>query len=275
MICDACSKSVIRRDVGPCDVRNVMVEDECAGTGVWTGTLCKGLYIRHCAISGCGGMIVVIIGVVVSHGYTATFEGGTGGAGTGQCLPSGACESNRECTFGTLSTYAVVRDAVFEATGYPLTCIDACSCTPSPTSRVSTLLSRASSDPTIYNNNSVCSNGVLMAGMRYITANYACDRVFSEAQVPLFQLCGTTPSGSPCAGRCTSQYEISVPLPACKQRAGPQFDANFVVGLMVCTLGVLWARTPGSLDVVFGAMPRVAEVATKPSEMKTARLMYQ
>lgn len=199
---------------------------------------------------------VVVSAIAAGHAYSATFEGIPTETTSGELCPADtACNDNRECAFGTLATYDIVRNAVFEVTGYSAGCIGRCSCTPSASSRVGALLAQAESDPAIYNNNSICSNAVIIAGMNFITANYPCDGVFAEAQVPLFRLCGTTPQGAKCAGRCTSQYEISVPLPACRQREGPRVAANVVVGLMVCLLALLWAKVPGSIDSLLAVRP--------------------
>jgi len=188
----------------------------------------------------------LIVVASIAHTNTASF----GQEPTSEeCPPSKACIDSRVCTFGDVATYNVVRRQLFEATGYPLACIDACQCNPNPSNRIASLLSKAAGDPTVYNNNSACSNQVLMSAMDYITANLPCEAVFAEAQVPLFKLCGTQ-NGVPCRGKCTQQYQIDTPLGACYQRTGATNFINFVTAAMVVALGVLWVYIPGSTYTV-------------------------
>jgi hypothetical protein len=172
--------------------------------------------------------------------------GGVLTAGAEDCAPTPACQKHRECTFGTVDTYEVVRNALFSATGRSLACADACECIPTASNRVQSLRDEAAADPALYANNTVCNNPKLHAAMVYITGGYACETVFAEAQVPLFQLCGIMNGGNgePCQNKCNFQYEIDVPVPPCQQRAGPQATANYVVTGLMTALAILWMWVP-------------------------------
>lgn len=160
------------------------------------------------------------------------------------CVPSPAVVSSRLCDFGTIETWDVISAAMLEASGYSVAgCRDQCSCTPSPHSQTQRLLAAAALDPTIYNNNTVCSNPVLRRGGQYITAGYAANNIFAAAQVPYWRLCGTV-NGQPCRGQCYSRLDVDTPMPACDYRTGPTPTITFVTCGLYMAVGIIFSHIP-------------------------------
>jgi hypothetical protein len=161
-------------------------------------------------------LLLLVPPIRAGHSYISNIASANPAA---ECGATPACISHRECTFGTTKTYDVVRQTLFEATGYSLACINQCNCTRNPVNPVQTMTDRAVADPTLWSNNVICNNAAIHAAMIYITANFECESVFAEAQVPLFGLCGYI-NDSPCRGHCSTQFDINTALPACETRKG-------------------------------------------------------
>lgn len=163
------------------------------------------------------------------------------------CDADAACNANRICTFGSLETYDLVRRTLFEATGFPLSCINLCDCpNQNPTSPVQRMLTNAHNDPSLYSNNSICSNALLHAAMIYHTQNRDCETIFSMAQIPMFELCGTQ-NGVPCMGHCTKQYEIDTPRRPCDVRyeSSPITRVVTVAGILIASVLLLGSPETG------------------------------
>lgn len=187
-------------------------------------------------------MIVLLIGYAVAH----TFGSNLTVAAEGSCGPTTECDVNRICTFGSLETYDLVRARLFDYTGYPLSCINACSCTQNPSNRVQAMIDAAAINNSLYSNNEICSDPALHAAMVFITENLPCETIFAEARAPLFGLCGTQ-NGAPCMGKCTEQYQIDVPGRPCDQRESADSAMSYytTAALFLGALFFLWS--PDSL----------------------------
>lgn len=135
-----------------------------------------------------------------------------------QCGATVACNNNRVCWFGSLTRYNYNIEKLFEATGYPLSCINSCSCSNNPVNAVQLMLNRAAQNNTLYANNEICNNPVMYWAMVYSTAGFACETIVEQAQQLLILLCGTQ-NGIPCNGRCTEQYQIDTPPRPCDSRS--------------------------------------------------------
>jgi hypothetical protein len=164
------------------------------------------------------------------------------------CTPTEVCNSNRICTFGTTDTYDVVRRHLFRISGYPLSCINDCTCpTRNPVNEVQTMLEAAHKNNSLYSNNAICSNPTTHSAMIYKTESYPCERLFAEAQVDLFRLCGTQ-AGIPCMNRCTEQYQIDTPPRPCDLREDTSTTTNFVTMGAVVGGGMLLISSPDVLS---------------------------
>lgn len=168
------------------------------------------------------------------------------------CDADTACNANRICTFGDLKTYDLVRRTLFEATGYPLSCINLCSC-PNQNSMnpVQRMLMNAHDDNSLYSNNTICSNAILHAAMIYHTENRECETIFTQAQTSMFELCGTQ-NGLPCMGHCTKQYEIDTPRRPCDVRKefSPMTRVITMAGILIASVLVLRApETENAIDL--------------------------
>lgn len=188
-------------------------------------------------------VLVSVFAVATAHSYGSSAIG-YASAAPGNCAPDGACLANRKCTFGSEANYKVARDVLFEITGRSLSCVDKCSCSANPRNQVNTLLDSAVLDPTIYGNNSICTNEVVKAAMYFHTAGYKCETVFAEAQIGLFRLCGFQ-DGRNCLGKCDVQYKIDTPLPPCEERQGVDDTSLFIIGGYIFLSAMLWTWTNG------------------------------
>lgn len=160
----------------------------------------------------------------------------------GACDADTSCNANRVCTFGSLETYDYVRRTLFDATGYPASCINLCNCPiKNPINPVQRMLSNAQQHPSLYANNSICSNSVLHAAMIYHTQNRDCEALFTEAQTPMFELCGTQ-NGIPCMGQCTEQFQIDTPRRPCDvyNESSPMTRYVTMAGIFITSVLILW-----------------------------------
>jgi len=171
-----------------------------------------------------------------------------------ECSSDAACEANRECGFGTIDNYKIARKALFEATGRSITtCNNTCTCTPANVSVISKLLNEAEeldssgSNIILYGNNVVCNDSVMKAAMYYYTSGLPCEKVYSEAQSELIQLCGVQ-NGRSCYGKCTEHYQIDSPPPPCENKVGVDKLTMYLIGLYVFVTASLWSWT-SSIDL--------------------------
>lgn len=194
-------------------------------------------------------LLICTTRMVLAHTHTASFGTTTPPE---LCLPTEACISHRECTFGSIKVYEQVRAALYSVTGFSTACENQCTCIQNTENRVAALLEEASNPANqyLYGNNSVCNDPKIHAAMTYITANFECESVFREAQKGLFGLCGMQ-NGIPCMGtaHCKFQYEIDVPVPPCRQRSDPQATANYVVTILFVILCLLWTAIPIDVEM--------------------------
>lgn len=143
-----------------------------------------------------------------------------------QCGATVACDNNRVCWFGTLSHYNYIVEKLFEATGYPLSCINSCSCSNNPVNSVQLMINQAAQNNSLYANNVICNDPVMYWAMVYSTAGFPCETIVEEAQQLLIVLCGTQ-NGIPCNGRCTEQYQIDTPPRPCDSRSSMNQDEAY------------------------------------------------
>ncbi len=182
--------------------------------------------------------------VASAHSYSSSSIGSGYSSTNEACAPDAGCIKNRICSFGSEENYKIARAALYKATGRPTTCNDQCSCTPSPTNEITTLLVRAQADQYIYGNNSVCNSHVLQAAMYYHTGGFACEKIFAEAQVDLIRLCGVQ-NGRSCYGKCTAQYQIDTPPPMCEEHTGIDENSMYAIFAYIILGCVLGSWTSG------------------------------
>lgn len=154
-----------------------------------------------------------------------------------QCGATVACNNNRVCWFGTLTRYNYIVEKLFEATGYPLSCINSCSCSNNPVNAVQLMLNRAAQNNSLYANNELCNDPILYWAMVYSTAGFAGETIIAQAQIPLIMLCGTQ-NGIPCMGHCTEQYQIDTPPRPCDSRTSVEqneayWEMAYTVALII------------------------------------------
>ena len=188
--------------------------------------------------------VLVLWGAVGNaHNYGTAFLQQSSSSLFGECSPDDACIQNRECAFGTTDNYNIARNDLFEVTGYPLSCENQCSCTPSAHNEVSTQLQIAMNVSNWYNI-ALCKNPALQQAMYFHTSGYDCENVFRAAQREFIKLCGMQ-NGLSCQGHCTELYQIDTPVPLCEQNkdlSDSTMYAIFGYILLGCTL---WTWTSG------------------------------
>ena len=153
----------------------------------------------------------------------------------------------------TIENYNIARNALFEATGRPHSCINKCSCTPSHVNAISKLLQEAEeldasgSNKTLYGNNPICNDPVMKAAMYYYTSGFSCESVYVEAQSELIRLCGVQ-NGRLCYGKCSQHYQIDSPPPPCENKVGVDKLTMYLIGLYIFVTASLWSWT-SSIDL--------------------------
>jgi hypothetical protein len=178
------------------------------------------------------------------------------------CPTTTATNANRMCTFGTLQNFAVVRNTLFKAAGYPISrCEDQCSCIQNKHNQIARMLTLAESDPSLYSNNSLCENQILTAGRNFITAGFPADGVCAQAQIALFKLCGTQ-NGVSCMGKCNSRIQVDTPKRPCDSK---HTTSHLVPAVLIVTVMGLYDIIPGSTSVIVETVKQNTLVKSKVS----------
>lgn len=164
-----------------------------------------------------------------------------------QCGATVACNNNRVCWFGSLARYNYMVEKLFEAAGYPISCINSCSCSNNPVNAIQLMLNQAASNNSLYANNPICNDPILYWAMVYSTAGFPCETLVAQAQPLLFALCGTQ-NGIPCMGRCTEQYQIDTPPRPCDSRSSMNQDEAYWQMFYTVTIIILILWSPDYLN---------------------------
>lgn len=163
------------------------------------------------------------------------------------CTATATCNANRICTFGSLETYNYVMRHLYTISGYPVSCMNQCTCTQNPTNEVQLMLDAAASNNALYSNNSLCNNPIVYSAMVFYTEGFACETLVRQMQIPLYQLCGTQ-NGIPCMGRCNTYLQIDKPRRPCDARISvTSAERSISIGIIIIS-AVLFTWAPDTLD---------------------------
>lgn len=186
---------------------------------------------------------LLLVAITTTHAYD-TSKIGRSFADLTACTPDDGCERNRRCAFGSDTNYEIARKELFKATGRSENCFDRCICAYNPHNIVNQTLEKAKKNSSIYSNNEICNNPVILAAMYYHTSGFTCENVFREAQRQVIQLCGKQ-NGASCQGQCTEQYQIDTPTPMCEQQTGISDQTTYAIFAYVLFGCILWSWTAG------------------------------
>jgi hypothetical protein len=157
-------------------------------------------------------------------------------AGQTTCPADPTCNTHRECEFGSLAAYDLVRRVVFNASGCSEQCVNQCECTCGPAGAV---YDEIEAGAYCTRSHGICSNSIIQRAMNYNAPGYTCEATFIIAMAPIYTLCATI-KGVCANGVCNASYCADTVAPICEQSVGVPSSIQFAMAVYIVTLFFVW-----------------------------------
>ena len=155
------------------------------------------------------------------------------------CSIPPACQSHRECMFGTLDKYDAIFKYMINKTGCT-TCNTDCDCRcqseATPGSEIYDYILQSS----YCDASPICSDSRTHTVLNYPTDKLPCETGFEQMQKSFIRLCGHT-NGACCDGNCTTQSSITQPKMPCEDIRGSPPHTRWIASAYLI-LSLLFAQ---------------------------------